>query len=150
MNILSLDLGTNTGYAYRLSSGSEMFGTWSFKPGRFDGGGIRFLKFQRQLVQIHELLGLEMVVFEEVRRHSSTDAAHCFGGLMAHLTSFCEERGIPYQGIPVGTIKKFWTGSGNAPKEKMMAVAAERGYPVGDDNQADAIALLHYALEELV
>jgi hypothetical protein len=45
--------------------------------------------------------------FEEVRAHAGTDAAHIYGGLLATLTSWCEQRSIPYQGVPVGTIKRL-------------------------------------------
>ncbi len=33
---------------------------------------------------------------------------------MGHLTAWCEHHNIPYQGVPVGTIKKHATGKGNA------------------------------------
>ncbi|MDD9929155.1 MAG: hypothetical protein OXR03_25290, partial [Rhodospirillaceae bacterium] len=85
--------------------------------------------------------------FEEGRRHVGTDAAHGFGGLMASLTSWAEIRGIPYQGVPVGTIKKHATGKGNAPKQAMIDAARARGFSPADDNEADAIAILFWALE---
>ena len=56
-------------------------------------------------------------------------------------------RGVPYQGVPVGTIKRHATGKGNAPKVAMIAAARGRGYSPADDNEADAIALLLWALE---
>ncbi len=33
---------------------------------------------------------IEAVYFEEVRRHLGTDASHCYGGFLAHLSSWCE------------------------------------------------------------
>jgi len=84
---------------------------------------------------------------EEVRRHAGTDAAHVFGGLLAVLTSWGELRGVPYQGVPVGTIKKFLTGQGNANKQAMIDAARKRGFSPVDDNEADAIAILLWALE---
>jgi Holliday junction resolvasome RuvABC endonuclease subunit len=83
-----------------------------------------------------------VVYFEEVRRHVGTDAAHVYGGLLAVLTAFCEERAIPYQGIPVGTIKKFATGRGTADKAAMLAAIRAKGYAPKDDNECDAVALL--------
>ena len=85
--------------------------------------------------------------FEEVRRHVGTDAAHIYGGLMATLTTWAELRDVPYQGVPVGTIKRHATGKGNAAKEAMIAAARARGYNPADDNEADAIAILHWAIE---
>jgi Holliday junction resolvasome RuvABC endonuclease subunit len=61
------------------------------------------------------------------------------------VTALAEEHMIPYEGIPVGTIKKAWTGKGNASKGVMLAECALRGYRVKDDNECDAIALAHFA-----
>ena len=55
---------------------------------------------------------------------------------------------MPYQGVPVGTIKKHATGQGNAGKAAMVAAMQAKGYPVTDDNEADALALLHWALAQ--
>lgn len=145
---LSLDLGTVTGFA--VGSSSHMVsGTWNLKPGRFDGGGMRFLKFKARLDEAKAAAGFDCVFFEEVRRHRGTDAAHIYGGLMAHLTAWCEENGIPYEGLPVGEIKKAFCGNGNASKEAMIAEAQRRGYAPVDDNEADAIAIYHLALRRL-
>ena len=70
-----------------------------------------------------------------------------FGGLLATLTAWAETAGVPYQGVPVGTIKRFATGKGNAGKEAVEAAMRERGYRPADDNEADAIALLLWAME---
>ena len=145
--ILSLDLGTTTGWALRDHTGLITSGTASFRPGRFDGGGMRYLRFSNWLTEIDRLSGpVEAIWFEEVRRHAGTDAAHVYGGLMATLTAWAELRGVPYQGVPVGTIKRHATGKGNAPKEAMIAAARGRGFSPADDNEADAIALLLWAI----
>jgi len=146
--ILALDLGTTTGWALRSSDGLVTSGTASFKSGRYDGGGMRYLRFTNWLGELERLSGpIAAIWFEEVRRHAGTDAAHVFGGLMASLTSWAELRGIPYQGVPVGTIKKHATGKGNAPKQAMIDAARNRGFSPTDDNEADAIAILHWVIE---
>ena len=145
--ILALDLGTTTGWALMTRDGSITSGTESFKPHRFEGGGMRFLRFKRWLTEIKQTSdSIDAVYFEEVRRHLGVDAAHAYGGFMAHLTAWCEHHQIPYQGVPVGTIKKHATGKGNASKDEMIAAAKARGHLHADDNEADALALLHYAL----
>lgn len=141
-SVLALDLGTNTGWALRQSSGAICSGTQSFKPGRYDGGGMRYLRFSAWLKEITN--GVERLAFEEVRRHAGTDAAHVYGGFLAHLTAFCESANIPYEGVPVGTIKKFGCGKGNGGKEEMIAAAVANGFNPIDDNEADAIHLLRY------
>jgi len=146
--ILALDLGTTTGWAIRGFDGLITSGTVSFKPGRYDGGGMRYLRFTNWLTEIDRLSGpIEAIYFEEVRRHAGTDAAHVFGGLLAVLTSWGELRGVPYQGVPVGTIKRHATGHGNANKQAMIEAAHKRGFSPTDDNEADAIAILLWAIE---
>ena len=146
--ILALDLGTTTGWALCGHGGLITSGTASFKPGRYDGGGMRYLRFTNWLTELDRLSGpINVIFYEEVRRHAGTDAAHVYGGLMATLTAWAELHRIPYQGVPVGSIKKHATGKGNADKLAMIAAARARGYSPADDNEADAIAILHWALE---
>ena len=112
---------------------------------------MRFLRFRRWLKEMIENEKPEVVFYEEVRRHMSTDAAHIHGGLLAIMQSECEAKEIPYQGIPVGTIKKAATGKGNADKNQMVA-AATLHWPdqnIKDDNQADALWILHAGKETL-
>jgi hypothetical protein len=92
-------------------------------------------------------IDIHTVYFEEVRRHAGVDAAHVYGGLMATLTTWCEHHNIAYQGVPVGTIKKHATGKGNAGKGEVIAAMRLLGHPVTDDNEADALALLHWAID---
>ena len=63
------------------------------------------------------------------------------------LTMWCDSEGLPYEGVPVGAIKKFATGNGNASKLAMMAAMEKRGHKLQDDNEADALALLYWRLE---
>jgi hypothetical protein len=146
--MLALDLGTTTGWALRSDDGLITSGTASFRPGRYDGGGMRYLRFTNWLAEIERLSGpIAAIWFEEVRRHTGTDAAHVYGGLMATLTAWAELRGVPYQGVPVGTIKRHAAGKGNASKQDMVAAARARGFSPADDNEADAIAILLWAIE---
>ena len=143
MKLLALDLGTKTGWALYVGPGAIFSGAWDLKPSRFSGGGMRFVRFVGFLTELHKSVGYDRVVFEEVRRHMSTDAAHVYGGLMATLTMFCEDKGLPYEGVPVGTIKKSWTGKGNASKAEMVAEAKKRGFYPQSEDEADALAILH-------
>lgn len=144
MTLLALDLGTKMGWAVH-SNGNVNSGMQSFADTRFSGGGIRYLKFTKWLDSLPQPT---QIVFEEVRKHSATDAAHVYGGFLAALTAWCEEHNIPYQGVPVGTIKNSWTGKGNAGKPVMIAEAKRRGYTATDDNEVDALALMHYWIDE--
>ena len=148
--ILALDLGTTTGWALRSNDGPIAHGFISFKTQRFEGGGMRFLRFKQWLTEVKALgsglEGLGAVYFEEVRRHASTDAAHVYGGFMGVLTAWCEHHETPYAGVPVGTIKRHATGKGNASKSDVIDAMRNLGHPVTDDNEADALALLEWAI----
>ncbi len=104
--VLALDLGTHTGWALRAGDTLITSGTEHFRSQRFEGGGMRYLRFKRWLTEIKAAAGhIDEIYFEEVRRHLATDAAHAYGGFLAVLTSWCEHHRIAYQGVPVGTIK---------------------------------------------
>jgi hypothetical protein len=161
--ILSLDLGTTTGWALRSRDGSIVSGSQSFKPQRFEGGGMRNLRFNRWLSEIAvetveeprppfgaefiEKTLIDVIVFEEVRSHAGTDAAQIYGGLMGQVEVLGETKKIPYEGVPVGTIKKHATGKGNANKLMMITAMQALGHNPVDDNEADALALLRWAIE---
>ena len=150
MVVLALDLGTNLGWALQIASNKIVSGVQSLAPRRFDGGGMRYLYFRRWLDEVHQDSGgINELYVEEVRRHMGTDAAHVYGGLLAILTAWCEEHSIPYAAIPVKTVKKHATGTGNASKEAMIAACEAKGRKVQDDNEADALWILDYARKVL-
>lgn len=153
--VLALDLGTTTGWALRLPDLSVTHGFISFKSQRFEGGGMRYLRFRRWLDEVlattagqSDPAALGAVYFEEVRRHLGVDAAHVYGGLLATLTAWCEHHRIPYQGVPVGTIKRHATGKGNASKAEVLAAMRAKGFATSDDNEADALAVLQWGLSQ--
>lgn len=151
MTILALDLGSRLGWAVGYGPGDIQHGCIEFRTGRYEGGGMRWLRFKKWLNEMHEQHGpVDAVYFEEVRRHVGTDAAHLYGGFLAQLTAWCEQRELPYQGIPVGTIKKSATGRGNANKQDMIAAVKAKGFTPTDDNDADALALLLCVMDEKV
>jgi Holliday junction resolvasome RuvABC endonuclease subunit len=109
---------------------------------------MRFLRFRRWLDEVTDLAGgLGMIVYEQVRRHVGTDASHAYGGWLAILSAWCEQKSIAYEGVPVGTIKRYATGKGNADKATMVAAMRARGFAPADDNEADALALLLWATD---
>ena len=57
---------------------------------------------------------------------------------LKHVANVIAERGTQYGDA---------TGKGNADKQAMIAAVRERGFEPADDNEADAIAILLWALE---
>jgi crossover junction endodeoxyribonuclease RuvC len=140
MSVLTLDLGTQTGWAiHNQEKNKTQSGTVSFQTKRHEGAGMRFLQFRRWLDSLGDVTE---VYFEEVRRHAGTTAAHVYGGFMATLTAWCESRGVPYSSVPGAVIKKSATGKGNANKAAVIAAMRKAGHNPADDNEADALALL--------
>lgn len=152
MIVLGIDPGTKCGWA--VVSGGRLLasGVWDLSPQRHEGGGMRYLRFRRLLRDALEDSGAEVVGYEEVRNHMvkskgmkkasfAVDAAHTYGAIVGMLQTVCEEGEVPYMGIPVGTIKKFATGKGNANKKAMLDAANERfaDRKFKDDNEADAV-----------
>jgi Holliday junction resolvasome RuvABC endonuclease subunit len=141
MIIIGIDPGTACGWAVcDTGHASWVSGVWDLKSRRHEGGGMRFLRLRGYIKELFIAVSPSAVVYEEVRRHMGTDAAHVYGGILAVITEECEARGIPYLGVPVGTVKKLATGKGNAGKPAMIAAALERwpGFEPADDNEADA------------
>src|SRR5512144_951439 len=146
--ILALDLGHRSGWALRSACGVITSGVAEFRPDRWQGGGMKFLRFRRWLTELKaDAGGLDAVLYEQVRRHASVDSSHAYGGWLAILTAWCEHHGISYQGVPVGTIKRHGTGKGNADKPAVIAAVKALGFVPADDNEADAIALLLWAID---
>ena len=57
--VLALDLGTTTGWALRGQDGGITSRTITFRPTRFEGGGMRFLRFRGWLAEVAALSGGE-------------------------------------------------------------------------------------------
>ena len=147
--VLALDLGQKTGWAVRNRDGAVASGVQEFRPGRFEGGGMIWLRFRSWLQEVDETTGgVGVVVFEEVVAHRGVAASHCYAGFLAHLTAWAEANKIPYQGVPVGTIKRHATGKGNADKQAVIAAVRALGFDPQDDNEADALALLNWAIAQ--
>lgn len=146
--VLALDLGQTTGWALQ-ANGLTHSGSHGFKPGRFEGGGMSMLRFSRWLTELHEQSGpIARVYFEEVRAHKGTAAAHTYGAFLGQLSAWCEAHGVAYLGVPVATIKKHATGKGNAGKDLIIEAMRAKGYQPADDNEADALAILHWAMDQ--
>lgn len=144
--IVALDLGTKCGWALSAANGIRSAST-SIAAGAKQLPAQRWLKFRLLLDSLAEHADITALYFEDVKAHGpGVQAAHVYGGLVAMLELWAYHRNIPLHPVGVGTIKKHWTGKGNAKKPDMVAEAKRRGFTPRDDNEADALALLDYAL----
>ena len=143
MTILALDLGNEFGWAVK-EFGSVNSGFHKLTIGKCDPGK-KFIKFMEWLEKNSDCVSL--IVYEDVVRHCSKFNARAYCGYLAILQSYCYTHDIKCEGVGVKTVKKFWAGNGNAKKEMMIQKANERGFDVINDNEADALALLHYVID---
>lgn len=145
MNILAIDPGTQCGYAMSFNT-TRSSGVWDLSVHRYEGDGMRYVRLRRYL---HDIGAVDMIVFEEVRRHVGVLAAHVYGGIVSHIMEHAERLKIPYTSCPVGTLKKHATGSGNASKNAMVeACVTKLNIEPKDHNEADALWLLDWAIHE--
>lgn len=149
VNILALDLATKCGWAYRTRDGKQRSGVERFAPGKGGHNGQRWLVMRQWLTEAaREMGGVHVVYFEDVKRHVSNLSARAYCGYLAILEAWCATNNVRLVGVGVGTVKKHWTGKGNADKDAMIAEAKRRGMQPGCDNEADAMAILAYGVAQ--
>lgn len=178
MNILSLDIGTKTGWAFgtleNFSCGTETLATakeitaWRAQrlDRRCDPRVSRMAALVRHLASAptSELSGVDYLVFEDVEFSSFTKQTQLWASLRAAVWSIASPS-IKCECVPVTTLKKFACGHGGATKEMMMGAVA-RYFPARfkfdgknlfdintqtrlTDDTADAIHLLRWGHQNL-
>jgi len=149
MIILALDLGRKTGWALH-QHGAITVGTQEFPLKRGESPGMVYLRFGGWLEEISKmsLHRIGLVCYEQVHHRGGT-ATELLVGLQTRLQEFCALHKIEIAGVHTGTLKKWATGNGAAKKEAMLARARELGHDVTNDDEADAVLLLRYQMEEL-
>ena len=153
MNILALDLGTHTGWA-QCRDGQPSSGTWLLatekelreqrKAGLARCCDCRFDRLRQHiLIQFP----VDIIAFEDVQFLSSQAQSQLWAGFRTVVTLF--HRPARLLAVPVGRLKKFATGNGNAKKEDMGAAWRNTHGLLStegrDDNEIDALHLLEYA-----
>lgn len=160
MVIVGLDLGSKCGWAVLDGNGERRAsGTWDLGVKRYDGAGMRYVMLEAHLFKLTELAegGLDggdgkiVIAYEECVALRG-DASRVYNAMLGVVQAACERWSIPYQGIPIATVKRTATGKGNANKEMMVAAAVAK-WPIClglDDNAADAIWVAEALRRELV
>lgn len=149
--VLALDLATRAGWALRDADGVLTSGVQKFPLRRGESPGMRWLRFRRWLREVCDL-GQPQVIACELPLTAGRGARM---GIGRELQTVVEEeaaaRAIETTGVYPATLKKHATGKGNSGKPAMIAAASARwpGVEVLDDNHADALLVLAWALEEI-
>lgn len=144
--ILCVDLGNEYGYAIKQSASID-YGWDKLTSGSKNNPGKKFQLFEFWLRELNDI-ELTGIYYELVQWNNGASASRAHSGYIAVLQMYAYRREIQCEGVAVKTIKKFWTGNGNASKEMMIEEAVKRGFDTDNDNCADALALLHYVLNK--
>lgn len=160
--VLALDMGLDCGWALGLLADSvepprrriPVSGTVNLREDAHQGGGIRYLRLRRFLLEMESALGaagatLAAMVWERAmpvkKGHHATMTAN---GMQAIAACRAEETGIPWLALSVSRVRTQVFG---AQLDKPGAVAAVRamGFRPRSDDEADAIAVALAATAEL-
>lgn len=148
MRILALDQATKTGWATNASA-MITSGVQNFALKRGESPGMRYIRFDAWLGTMRNNLMPDLIVFEDGFRRGGAATEVAFG-LRAHIQAFAAKYEIEVTSIQNTVLKKHATGKGNAGKELMVEAAKIKWpwIPIQDDNEADALWLLDYAMKE--
>jgi len=157
VNVLALDLATHCGWALCEDATTES-GVQVFDVKRGESPGMRYVRFNRWLQTIVPAVEnghrVGLIVYEQTvpftAKFGGATARELAAGFSTRVQEFCALRAIEHATVYPSTLKKWTTGRGNADKDAMLQAVARRWRPVTDHNEADAIALLHYALAEIL
>lgn len=145
ISVLGVDLGTKAGWGLRDASGKWFAGLINSQPSRFDSNAIRYIRFERALLELIDVHHPQRVFFEKVpMSHAGTIAAHVYGGYLSTLQMVCEKNQIIYEGVSIQAIKSHATGTARASKE-MMLRAAQLKWPKIKLATHDVADALHIA-----
>jgi len=157
MKLLALDPSLHTGWAM-YDNGAVTSGVWHLDPPKakkMDAhrkNGMRVWCLTGHMLEAFYVWKTKTnaLYFEEVASHgkSGVYAAHLWGAWYGVITLQCYRHNIPCIGVPVKTIKAH-AGHGDYDKQDMIAAARIRwGVEPKDDNEADALMLLSYAVQD--
>lgn len=171
---LAIDLGSHCGYAWANYDAARFPHPLEVFAGQFDLQMHDWDTSAMRLVRMRQFLNVvlpDVIFFEEIKntpvaagKMSVTSllarvwsAADLLGAFKAALAIWAEENQIPLHPYPIGTIKRFATGAGNASKEAMIVACNERYGTTYDpatyntshiDNEVDAVFILELGMTE--
>ena len=143
-SILALDVAIHCGWAIS----KEIYGVWDLTPKRDESKGMKLIRFRSKLLEVIESNSISLIVFERTAGfHKAALIAQA--ELHGVLKLILEDLQIEYRAYSASEIKQFATGKGNSGKPAMVAAAQKLyNYPGKNDNEADALHILHLAKKD--
>jgi len=144
--VLTLDMGSATGWALRDRSGAISTGVTKFLKSITPGS--RWLRFYTWLNSWDDL---QLIVYEEpfihFKHRSGLGVSY---GFKTVLELYAAQRDVRCIGVAPSLLKQFATGHGNASKDQMWKFANSMNWGITDDNEIDARWLMEYAMQRLL
>lgn len=169
--ILTFDQATRTGWAFGIERSLERYLFGSFRMPKRDDPGERLVIFRDGLVDLIETHKPDLIAFETpympIGLHNAKPVAEGAKARMPFspktisflkwiegvLIETTARYGIPTENFPSSSWRVTALGFGRLPpgseedfKKLMVRKAKALGYPVADDNEADAIGMLMHML----
>lgn len=143
--IIAIDPAFSCGWAIS----KEIYGVWQIKQRADESHGMRLIRLRSKLNEIYKAYPtIKMIVYERPAGRN-TKAIITQSKIIGIIEAFAVENGIQYRAYSAGEIKRFASGKGNCNKEVMIQTAKDKyNYQGDDDNEADALHLLHLAADE--
>lgn len=151
---LALDLATVTGFALGDLSGIQVSGSRRL-PKTGDDLGYFAHAFRAWLTTGLQRHKPDLVVYEQpIMRGDQTMLITCrkLYGLAWQTELTCRDLKIPVKEVNMSDWRTHFLGKGNVPRDRasikaaVMQMCRVRGFHFDDDNEAEAIAILDYAL----
>lgn len=110
---------------------------------------MRFLRCRSWLRDMKKTIpNIDLIVYEQPHQRGGHPTQVAMG-LMSEVLAFAARANIDTTPVHSMTLKKWATGKGNSSKKEMMAEVKKRGYNVSNDDEADAVLMLEYVLDDL-
>jgi Holliday junction resolvasome RuvABC endonuclease subunit len=144
VSVMALDTGRKLGFAVRRPDGTTRHGVETL-PGKESG-----VKWRTLWGLMSRHAPVDFVYIERNHIPFGRTAVVDHGRFIGVVECWAEMNDAIYREVAPSTIKLHATGNGRAAKADVIFFARTLGFQsVSDDNHADALALLDYALADI-
>lgn len=144
--VLALDLSTKVGFAFGCDFSPPRHGVWIL-PHETGGIGKRMSSFAASLEDAIAVMAPDLIVVEAPlppQAQTAMASARIQFGLAAVAEMIAFEKGVPIEEAAAWEVRRLVFGKARVDKSVVIAWCREQGLSPVDDNDSDALALLHY------
>lgn len=145
LSIAAFDQATSCGVAFERSGENKPnVQLWDLNIKAKESQGMKWIRFEAKLKKFLVENSINVLAYELPAGRHINPIIHS-AKLIGIIEKSCVELGIDYIEFSASEIKKFATNNGNANKKAMIEHAKKLwNYEGEDDNEADALHILHY------